>query len=119
MTAAWRKMPTPARTFLVADRYQITSELAFYGPRGAPSYNVNLGRRLNQYDFWEGPDARRGWDAIVVQEGAGELDERVGQAFERIEGPALVDIPRRERPFALYRAYGFRGFAPPPGAATY
>jgi undecaprenyl-diphosphatase len=119
VTAAWRKMPTPARTFLVADRYQITSELAFYGPRGAPSYNVNLGRRLNQYDFWEGPDARRGWDAIVVQEGAGELDERVGQAFERIEGPALVDIPRRERPFALYRAYGFRGFAPPPGAATY
>jgi hypothetical protein len=112
-------MPTPARTFLVADRYQITSELAFYGPRGAPAYNVNLGRRLNQYDFWEGPDARRGWDAIVVQDGAGELDERVGRAFERIEGPVVVEIRRRERPFVLYRAYGFRGFAPPPGAATY
>jgi undecaprenyl-diphosphatase len=119
VTAAWRTMPTPARTFLVADRYQVTSELAFYGPRGAPAYNVNLGRRLNQYDFWEGPDARRGWDAIVVQDGAGELDERVGRAFERIEGPVVVEIRRRERPFVLYRGYGFRGFAPPPGAATY
>jgi undecaprenyl-diphosphatase len=122
VTAAWRAMPAPARTFVVSDRYQITSELAFYGPRGAPAYNVNLGRRLNQYDFWEGPDVRRGWDAVFVQEGVGELDERVAHAFERIEGPFVVEIRWRERPirsFALYRGYGFRGFTPPPGVPTY
>jgi undecaprenyl-diphosphatase len=122
VTAAWRAMPAPARTFVVSDRYQITSELAFYGPRGAPAYNVNLGRRLNQYDFWEGPEVRRGWDAVFVQEGVGELDERVAHAFERIEGPFVVEIRWRERPirsFALYRGYGFRGFTPPPGVPTY
>jgi undecaprenyl-diphosphatase len=127
VTAAWRAMPAPARTFLVADRYQITSELAFYGPRGVPAYNVNLGRRLNQYDFWDGPDVRRGWDAIIVREVSrdgvvGELDERAVRAFERIEGPFVVEIRWRDRPirtFALYRGHGFRGFAPPPGAPTY
>jgi undecaprenyl-diphosphatase len=122
VTAAWRTMPDPARTFVVSDRYQITSELAFYGPRGAPAYNVNLGRRLNQYDFWEGPDVRRGWDAIFVREGVGELDQRAARAFERVEGPFVVEIgwgSREPRTYALYRGYGFRGFAPPAGAPTY
>jgi 4-amino-4-deoxy-L-arabinose transferase-like glycosyltransferase len=122
VSATWRAMPAPERTFLVSDRYQITSELAFYGPPAPPAYNVNLGRRLNQYDFWEGPDSRRGWDAIYVQEGLGALDARVGRAFERIDGPVLVEVQRGGRPvrtFALYRGYGFRGFAVPDGAPSY
>jgi undecaprenyl-diphosphatase len=122
VATTWRAMPAPERTFLVADRYQITSELAFYGPPGSPAYNVNLGRRLNQYDFWEGPDSRRGWDAIYVQEGLGGLDERVERAFVRIDGPAVVEIRRGGRPtrtFSLYRGYGFMGFAAPDGAPSY
>ncbi len=117
-----REMPAPERTFLVSDRYQIASELAFYVEGRPPAYNVNLGRRLNQYDFWEGPDSRRGWDAIYVQEDIGELDERVVQAFERTEGPFVVEVRRRDRPvrlFALYRGYGFRGMAPPAARPTY
>jgi 4-amino-4-deoxy-L-arabinose transferase-like glycosyltransferase len=122
VSATWRAMPAPERTFLVSDRYQITSELAFYGPPEPPAYNVNLGRRLNQYDFWEGPESRRGWDAIYVQEGRGGLDERVGRAFERTDEPVVVEIHRGGRPvrtFTLYRGYGFRGFAAPDGAPSY
>jgi len=118
----WREMPTPERTFLASDRYQITSELAFYVDGRPPAYNVNLGRRLNQYDLWEGPDARVGWDAIYVQEGTGRPDERLTAAFERVEGPSVVEVRRRERTvrtFSLYRGFGFRGMAAPTGPRTY
>ncbi|MBI3456020.1 MAG: glycosyltransferase family 39 protein [Candidatus Rokubacteria bacterium] len=122
VTTLRRAMPAPERTFLVSDRYQITSELAFYVEGRPRTYNVNLGRRLNQYDFWEGPDSRLAWDAIYVREGVGELDERVVRAFERTEGPVVVEVRRRDRPvrmFVLYRGYGFRGMPPPPGAPSY
>jgi undecaprenyl-diphosphatase len=122
VTALRREMPAPARTFLVSDRYQIASELAFYVEGRPAAYNVNLGRRLNQYDFWEGPDTRRGWDALWVQEGVDALDPRVTEAFERTEGPFVVEIRRADRPvrlFAVYRGYGFRGVAPPATPTTY
>jgi undecaprenyl-diphosphatase len=122
VSAVRRQMPDAARTFLVSERYQIASELAFYVEGRPPAYNVNLGRRLNQYDFWEGPDSRRGWDAIYVQEGTGALDPRVAEAFERTEGPLLVEVRRRDRPvrrFAVYRGFGFRGMTAPEGPVTY
>jgi undecaprenyl-diphosphatase len=122
VTALRREMPDPARTFLVSDRYQVASELAFYVEGQPTAYNVNLGRRLNQYDFWEGPAARIGWDALFVREGVGELDERVAQAFARTEGPIVVEIRRGDRTvrqFAVYRGYGFRGMGPAAGPATY
>jgi undecaprenyl-diphosphatase len=122
VTALRRQMPAPERTFLVSDRYQIASELAFYVEGRPPAYNVNLGRRLNQYDFWEGPESRLGWDAIYVREGTGELDARIVRAFERTEGPVMLEVRRQGRPvrvFALYRGYGFRGLAPPEGPITY
>lgn len=115
-------MPAPDRTFLISDRYQITSELAFYVSGGPPAYNLNLGRRLNQYDFWEGPNSRIGWDGIYVQEGLEELDARVAGAFERTDGPFVVEVRRRGRvvrTFGLYRGYGFRGVTDPIPAAKY
>jgi undecaprenyl-diphosphatase len=116
--AAVERMPDPRRTFLVSDRYQVVSEVAFYTPGRPPAYNFNLGRRLNQYDLWEGPDARRGWDAVYVTEGLGPLDERVLAAFERVDPPTVVEIRRGEqlvRVFSLYRGYGFRGAPSPDG----
>jgi 4-amino-4-deoxy-L-arabinose transferase-like glycosyltransferase len=115
-------MPRPAQTFVVSDRYQITSELAFYVDGRPPAYNVNLGRRLNQYDFWEGAEARLGWDAIYVRQHEGPLDARVTAAFERMDGPSVVEIRRggrRVRTFSVYRGFGFRGFPRPVGPATY
>jgi undecaprenyl-diphosphatase len=116
------RMPDPARTFVLSDRYQVTSELAFYTPGHPPAYNLNLGRRLNQYDFWEGPDSRRGWDAVYVEDGARPLDPRVRQAFDRIDPPRRLEVRRGERvirTFTLYRGYGFRGTPPPAGPARF
>jgi hypothetical protein len=115
-------MPAPERTFLLSDRYQVASELAFYVEGNPPAYTVNLGRRLNQYDFWEGPEARRGWDAVYVSEGIDEPDARITAAFDRTDGPLVVEVRRagrRVRAFTVYRGYGFRGVAPPTGPTTY
>jgi undecaprenyl-diphosphatase len=120
--AAIERMPNPRQTFLVSNRYQIASELAFYTPGQPPAYNFNLGRRLNQYDFWEGPDSRLGWDAVYVEEGAHPLNGRVRAAFARVDPPIVLDITRGERVirrFSLHRAYGFRGAPPPAGRTRY
>ena len=103
-------------------RYQVVSELAFYTPGQPPAYNFNLGRRLNQYDFWEGPDTRLGWDAVYVEEGRRPLDERVVAAFERVDPPTVVEIRRGERivrVFSLYRGYNFRGAPGPVGPTRF
>ena len=116
------RMPAPQRTFLASSRYQVASELAFYVPGQPPTYNFNLGRRLNQYDFWEGPDSRLGWDAVYVEEGAHELDRRVRAAFARVDPPTVLQITRGERVirvFSLHRAYGFRGTPMPAGRIRY
>jgi 4-amino-4-deoxy-L-arabinose transferase-like glycosyltransferase len=115
-------MPDPRQTFLGSNRYQVASELAFYTPGRPPAYNFNLGRRLNQYDFWEGPDSRLGWDAVYVEEGAHPLDGRVRAAFARVDPPIVVEIRRGERVirvFSLHRSYGFRGAPLPTGRTRY
>lgn len=111
-------MPRPGSTFLLSSRYQIASELAFYVPGHPPAYNLNLGRRLNQYDLWDGPETRLGWDAIYVEEGSRPLDDRVAQAFEHVEPPVVLEIRRSgrvTRTFVLHRAHGFRGVPSPTG----
>jgi hypothetical protein len=120
--AAVEAMPDPGRTFLASDRYQIASELAFYTPGPPPAYTFNLGRRLNQYDFWDGPETRLGWDAVYVKEGRRPLGARVQDAFERVDPPTVVEIKRGEqivRVFTLHRGYGFRGMPSPPGPARF
>jgi undecaprenyl-diphosphatase len=120
--AARASMPDPDRTFVASDRYQVTSELAFYTPGRPPAYNFNLGRRLNQYDFWDGPNTRLGWDAVYVKAGRRPLDEGVRAAFERVDPPTVVEIRRGGRVvrvFSLYRGYGFRGAPSPSGPARF
>ena len=115
-------MPDPGRTFLASNRYQITSELAFYVPGRPPAYNFNLGRRLNQYDFWEGAESRLGWDAVYVEEGAHQLDERISAAFTRVDPPIVLEVTREGRVirvFSLYRAYRFLGAPASAGQTRY
>lgn len=122
VSAIRRQMPVPERTFLVSDRYQVASELAFYVAGRPTTYNFNLGRRLNQYDFWEGPEARLGWDAVFVQEGVRPLDPRLREAFERLDPPVAVEVRRGGtlvRTFVAWRGYRFRGLAPPVGQRQY
>ncbi|SOB58751.1 Dolichyl-phosphate-mannose-protein mannosyltransferase family protein [Pseudodesulfovibrio profundus] len=57
------------QVFLFSDKYDITSELAFYTPGQPITYCLwTNDRRMNQYDIWPGPGAeQKGWGAIMVR----------------------------------------------------
>ena len=98
--------------FVASDRYQIASELAFYVPGQPRTYNVNLGRRMNQYDVWGGQETLRGRDGLVVTYRRETPPFELQQAFERIEVADQVTITDHGRPvqqFTIFRGTGFRG----------
>jgi undecaprenyl-diphosphatase len=106
------EMVSSNRTFIFSDRYQIASELAFY-VRGRPTtYCVNLGRRMNQYDLWEGFLALRGQDALYVKQGNRKAEDEVRNAFVSVRKEPLFVISRggeKVRRFSIFRCYGYRG----------
>jgi undecaprenyl-diphosphatase len=113
-------MPKPP--FLLSDRYQISSELAFY-VRGQPqTFNVNLGRRMNQYDLWDGLPSLAGHDAIYVQPEHGELPQALRATFQRCdEGqPVVIEAQGVElKRFYLFPCWGFSGVPPRPTQVRY
>jgi 4-amino-4-deoxy-L-arabinose transferase-like glycosyltransferase len=110
---------TPDPPFLVSDRYQIASELAFYVAGHPQVFNANLGRRMNQYDLWGGWEALKGRDGLFVTYGAGEPSEDLRAAFQQVERIRVVPIEYRAqhlRDFSIYWGRGFLGFPPRPFA---
>lgn len=98
--------------FILADYYMTASELAFYVEGHPPTYCVNLGRRMNQYDIWQGLDRVVGQGAVFVTENG--LPPKLAAAFERTEpAPSVVIRGKSGRPistFSVYRCYGFKGW---------
>ncbi|NOX20276.1 MAG: phosphatase PAP2 family protein [Nitrospirae bacterium] len=76
--------------FIFSDRYQVTSELAFYVKGNPRTYCVNLGRRMNQYDLWPGFHKLKGYDAVFVRMGRESLPERLEDVFDRCERKLLT-----------------------------
>jgi undecaprenyl-diphosphatase len=115
--AAAAALPQPP--FLVSDRYQIASQLAFYVPGHPRVYNANLGRRMNQYDIWGGWEGLGGRDGLFVSYDAGEPPPDLRAAFTAVERLAVVPVVhngRRLHDFSIYLGRGFRGFPPRPFA---
>jgi 4-amino-4-deoxy-L-arabinose transferase-like glycosyltransferase len=115
-----RQMPQPP--FLLSDRYQISSELAFYTPGQPRTYNVNLGRRFNQYDLWGGLPALAGRDAIYVQPDTPGLPQALQTSFDSCaEGEAVIieELGRELKRFYLFRCRGFSGLLPQPDQVRY
>jgi 4-amino-4-deoxy-L-arabinose transferase-like glycosyltransferase len=105
----------PRPPFLVSDRYQIASELAFYVPGNPRVWNANFGRRMNQYDLWGDWEALAGQDGLFVTYGNGEPPAEIRTAFQDMTRVRVVPITHRGdhlRDFSIYRGYGFRGFPP-------
>jgi undecaprenyl-diphosphatase len=110
---AMREEPRPP--FLMSDRYQIASELAFYVPGQPRVFNPNLGRRMNQYDLWGGWEALRGRDGLFVAYGTGEVPAPLREAFAEVELVRQVPIRddgRQLRTFTIFRGRDFHGFPP-------
>ncbi len=110
-----RTLPQPP--FLVSDRYQIASQLAFYVPGKPRVFTANLGRRMNQYDLWGGWDELTGRDGLFVTYGNGEPPGDLRVAFRQVERVRVVPIVhqgRHLRDFSIYWGQGFQGFPPRP-----
>ncbi|MBI5286400.1 MAG: hypothetical protein HY878_02260, partial [Deltaproteobacteria bacterium] len=121
---------------IFSDTYQVTSELAFYVPGNPITYNINIGRRVNQYDLWPGlgTDLKsvpfKGKDGIYVKWGDAQMDKKVEEAFDRCEREPTLYIHRYGRPapapmlrgnqgpvreFTIFRCYNFKGLPVPAG----
>jgi undecaprenyl-diphosphatase len=114
------QMPQPP--FLLSDRYQISSELAFYVSGQPHTYNVNLGRRLNQYDLWDGLPTLAGHDAIYVQPESAELPSALRATFHTCdEGKPVIieELGRELKRFYLFQCRRFSGVAPRPDQVRY
>jgi 4-amino-4-deoxy-L-arabinose transferase-like glycosyltransferase len=127
----WRTLATAVDTvaaqmsrppFLLSDRYQISSELAFYTTGQPQVYNVNLGRRLNQYDLWDGLPALAGREALYVQADSPTLPEALRASFQTCaEGEPVIieEMGREHKRFFLFRCTGFSGGVPRPDWVRY
>ncbi|HSF33532.1 MAG TPA: glycosyltransferase family 39 protein [Candidatus Tectomicrobia bacterium] len=114
------QMPRPP--FVLSDRYQISSELAFYVAGQPYTYNVNLGRRLNQYDLWDGLSTLVGHDAIYVQPESADLPQALRAAFHTCDAgkPVIIEELGRElKRFYLFQCQGFSGVPPRPDQVRY
>jgi undecaprenyl-diphosphatase len=97
--------------FIFSDRYQVSSELAFYVPGNPRVYCVNLGRRMNQYDIWGGFERLPGYDAILVMKGDRALPEELKESFESYD-KILFTVKEKNRilrTFSIFKSYGFKG----------
>ena len=106
----------PRPPFLMSDRWQTASELAFYVPGQPRVFNPNLGgRRMNQYDLWGGWEALQGQDGLFVVQDSVEAPPPLREAFAEVElvrrVPVVVD-GRALRTFSIFRGRDFRGFPP-------
>ncbi len=96
--------------FVFSDKYQVSSELAFYMKGNPTTYYVNLGRRMNQYQLWPGFEGFLGHNAIYVTTGDKMLSDDLGKAFAGCER-RLFDAQSRKRTvkFTIFKCYDFRG----------
>lgn len=98
--------------FIFSDRYQVSSELAFYVKSHPITYCINLGRRMNQYDLWPGFNHLIGYDAIYVRLGDSKIPERVHVAFDKVEKRLFTAYTKKHakiRDYSIFLCYNFKG----------
>ena len=108
--------------FILSDRYQIASELAFYVKGNPITYNLYTGgRRLNQYDLWQGFYGLKGYSAIHVRSGTVDMEPTFRASFRECRREVLPIMWKHieVKSFSIFICHGFKGFKPPPWGAEY
>ena len=106
------------KVFIFSDKYQVSGELAFYMAGNPETFCVNVGRRMNQYDMWEGIESREdllGADAIFVRTDNANFPRELKNAFDSYEREKFT-VHRKDgkilRKYFIFKSYGFKGFQP-------
>ncbi len=109
--------------FIFSDRYQVSSELAFYVKGHPKTYCINLGRRMNQYDLWpdmnsdaanirQNKDNTNTINAIFVRIDNTDMPSKVAEAFESSEKKLLQVYDKKRhlvREYSIFICYNFKG----------
>jgi hypothetical protein len=111
-----QEMSRSRPAFIFSDRYQVASEMMFYVPGHPHTFNIQLERRMNQFDVWGGTGEVRGWNAIFVTDRP-DPPEAVLRSFDMVmlERPTHTSTGGQSRThdsWSIFRCYGFRGFPP-------
>jgi undecaprenyl-diphosphatase len=118
--AAAAPLPTGAKVFMAADRYQEASEIAYWLPEHPETFALNLGGRRNQYDLWPSfRDRAHMGDRLVVAldetDGVHETIIALTPHFVSILRGELIEMQRGNGTIGLRRIYtldGWRGTWP-------
>lgn len=106
------RLKNEGNLFIFSDRYQITSELAFYTPGQPETYCINLGRRMNQYDLWHDFEKLIGYNALYVKHRDQEMNPKVSNLFESWKKLPLINIRKNGRlvhQYSVFVCYKFKG----------
>jgi undecaprenyl-diphosphatase len=106
-----REMSHSTPVFIFSDRYQVSSELAFYVDGQPATYCINLGRRMNQYDLWPGIESFIGYNAMFVRTSPDDLPGEVGKVFGHCEKKTVTVRTKQKKimQFTIFKCYDFRG----------
>ena len=98
--------------FIFSDKYQISSELAFYVQGNPVTYCMNLGRRMNQYDLWPGFHDRLHSDAIFVRKGDSRVPDKIANAFSQVEKRVYKAYTKGHvtgKEYSIFLCHDFKG----------
>ena len=98
------------RTWVAANRYQETSELAFHLPDNPEVFSLNLTTRANQYDFWPSfTDRAQPRDGLVLVAdevaGSSPVVEALRPHFELVRRDSMVTLARDGDPVKYFRIW--------------
>src|SRR4030043_1527633 len=112
VTKIYEQMSATRPVFIFSDRYQVSSELAFYVKGHPVTYCINLGRRMNQYDLWPGFNNLLHYDAIFVSIGDNMVPDKMATAFKKVEKRAFKAYTKKQieiRDYSIFLCYDFKG----------
>lgn len=112
VTRIYEEMSAVRPVFIFSDRYQVSSQLAFYVEGHPVTYCVNLGRRMNQYDIWPGFHDLLHYDAIFVKTGDCQFPEKLAPSFQKVEKRVFKAYTKRRaelRDYSIFLCHDFKG----------
>ncbi|NWF52926.1 MAG: glycosyltransferase family 39 protein [Nitrospirae bacterium] len=111
VTELYNKMSIESPVFIFSDRYQVSSELAFYVKGHPEIYCIVHKRRMNQYDLWPGFQNLLHYNAIFVRIGNTGLPKKVEEAFKHIEKRLFTAYSNNKkiRDYSIFMCYDFKG----------
>ncbi len=96
--------------FIFSHSYHIASEMAFYVKGHPQTYCINLGRRMNQFDLWEGIDkfSNKGYYGIYVSDKP--ISDRVLKGFKKLEKSYIHNVKYRGEIVRIYYIYVLKDY---------